>query len=402
MQVDALLGLNWNNHIPDPQGRQNGKDLENLQRIILKKDELDPRQIDLLKGKCKNYIEHLQNGYEYVKALRICGALLNLKNESISFSDDEEHVQGYILTALEKDYPGLSIKANLKKITSDEFNNLIEYLYPNQLSSQVDKEKATKSMQTLGILPEEEIGVDSLTTSEIILMLKSSDSLKPKLHVALLNKAIQIINGLNPNDRKDFITVVEFSKVISIDSLAGKNADDVTDVDRSLFDLNTQIKHKIIPNQSNDAQELNLFKMLVVTIFNFLNISIPHWIEVDRKFLYDVLKEVPGLYLNIPENPPDAYWEWISQLKNLEGIKLPKSTTLDQFKKLPPSFKALDISHCNNLNSNILPFLQSIKIERLFLTTPSENNVKTIKDNFTKEQFNQLKEHVKFVYDGTT
>ena len=373
-----MLRLDWKNHIPDPEGRLNGKDLENLQNIILHKDEMNEGQLALLKGKCNNFIESLKSGSEYVQALRICGSVLNLKNTSIEFSDEVALVHGFLLTALEKDYPDSDIKSKLSKITSDDFHNLVEYLYPSR-NANVDRENAIKSMHTLDISNEENLleidKIDTLSTPEIIMMLKAQNlrNHKPELHTALIKKAKTIIESLNPKNRKDFKTAIEFSKALD-------------------EELDKELRFKFFSEAFHQAKDLGLFKGIVKALFSFFRISIPYWIEVDRAFLYETLKDVPSLHLPVPENPPESFWTWVNTLTNLKTIDLPKSCTIEQFHKLPLSIEGIIMNKCIHLDDTILDHLLKMALKRIILTAPPDTEYSgSIVDNFTKAGLQRIK-----------
>jgi len=395
MQVDALLRLDWKEHVPDQDGQLAGNDLENLRRIIGMSFDMNPQDQKILKDKCQGFFTHLKSMRDYVKAMRISAPIFNFGNKNIRFSDMHENVHGFVIEALLSEYPIDS--SYFKLITSEEFNNLAEHLYPTGLK-EADPQKAVATLVKLGIP-----SIETLSFEEALTLLKRDEFKQSdnEYKVRFLTKTLEIIKGLNPRNRNDFKIIIDFSQAIDVTPILGSEIRNLNESDNHLANLYAHVYAQIIPTSTHDTEDLNILKSILLAILNFINVSIPYWIEVDRKFLFAALRHVPNLLVKAPENPPEEFWNWISSLTNLESIIMPKSTTWEQFNLLPASVKAIDISHCIHLDGRIIPHLEKLKVERLYLTTPADENVETTKDSFSKEELARLKSKIKLVYDGT-
>lgn len=358
MQINSLLGINWKNHIPNSQGRLEGNDLDNLKEILNRRNEFSEVELAQLKGKCINFTESLKSGLEYLKAMQICEPILGSTEKRIAFKDGEENVPGFILSALKKDHPKIDFESELKHITQDEFENMLDAHYSkNEL---INLKESNESLLMLS--------VSTLSTNELIAHLGNPALADNKLlRSRLLEKAKFVVDGLDYKNRKDFRTAVELSKVVE-------------------GDIANELRYTIFQEEFYNAKDLGLIKGLIKGFLDFFRIALPYWIEVDRKFLYEILREVPSLHISVPENPPDGFWNWINSLTNLKSIELPKSCTTDQFNMLPLTLEGIAMNKCLHIDDTILDHLEKMPLKRVLLSSaPDTQYSGSIENQFTKE-----------------
>ena len=342
MSVQDLARMDWGSHVPSQEGKLEGDDITNLSQIVGRIKEFDPKSKGVLENKCWRFATLQLDGAETVRIGRILKAGFgDAEQKFVAFNDGEALVNIYELAALKKDYPHFK-ESDLSKISAENFQGLIEILYPKGELAKTDKVDFDALKNVLDILEINDPAlqfqltniaddVEKLTDEQLLKFVKvlvykinSKEEISEKVrHLdfdakSLIDHLAWRIALLNPDNKKSVILMAKLHK-------------EVSDIKDDKQKKNFQGIKSNINTSAVSATKRNFVTKLLESIAKALHHSFAYWFDADQDFALEVLRDIPDFKLFIYKELPDSY---LDKLSSMENITLSGSRYLsDDYKK---------------------------------------------------------------------
>lgn len=337
--LSKVANSDWGTHVPSLQGKFDSHDLDNLEDIS--KNVLLKENPEIVK-KCWKFATVQDSGKKTFEA----GSILKnnniaAKQETVVFSDGKKQIDLFVLSALKKDYPNFNIK-NLSKLTTDEFEDVIEYLYNDKPGPHI---------------PEllKNIGIDDPILNFTVgsKMPKATD-----IEACPLNRLGDLFNALVTNynarphtdeNRNDFSKAINAftNRVASFDPKSKKDISAAADMYKAINDnLNlidpstasmkgiTDRLQNTLSTSLTTSKELSAVGSLIRGLAGFFSKSLLNWFDVDQKYIMNALRGVPNLQLNMSKEVPESMVKQIATLDNLKKVHFTDKNMSPEFSRL--------------------------------------------------------------------
>ncbi len=335
--------LDWGYGVPTLNGTFDGFSMQNLKTIA--RSELI--QNPVIQKKSWNFATLQLDGKRTYQVGKILSdANVKAAKERVIFENgDRQEVDTYKLAALKKDFSDFKLE-NLKNLSFDDFNQLINFLYDDS-----DEEiKKAAADRILGLL--NKIGIDDIalkikyknelpyeqfrafaekcTATQLPRLLDALISFAENNYVEGKTKLDKDTNAYlfsafgdidhrvvfsNPFKKEDVIGCLEIFRMTRY--LEGAF------LDVRLEHLGNQnqfmIPHaeKVLKESFEVSNEPGYVSNLLQKLVTFLSISLHTWFDTDRKFILDAFKGLPHVELKIDR---DISREMIDELAKLDNI----------------------------------------------------------------------------------
>lgn len=343
--IHSLATMDWKGKVPPFEGKDSGNSLDNLKTIleIIRDNKDDDSKIIL--RKCIKFTKSIKDGKQYYLASSIYAKNYKVESETIEFQDGRDKVFNFQIKALERDYPGKDVKEVLKNLSKEDFQYLLQCLYSPPIKMSDDEKNqavaflrkhdlynASRIQGTLGINPDaNEHDYQKFELKDVLHFLSGDVKLNQDELTAVLRRATQFVEAMNPASREDLKAAVDISKAISQIDAKGNE----TSKQDPLKGLKNKLS-KLANRQISESRNLNLFERFIGSLAEFLGKSVEHFLPIDQNFIYGNLSNISGLVIEAPLVPSESFWSWVSNNKeNIDSIVFKKDFDIEDLKKVP-------------------------------------------------------------------
>lgn len=319
---DLYTKTDWNGHVPAPLNEEVGDDLSNLTAVtkLMSEHKLGGSE-DVVLKKCWDFVAQQPKGADIIKYGEVLKNAKNLevKQRFVKFNDGEALVNMYELRALKKDYPHFSI-SNLSNISAKEFKTVMDVLFRNVNPSEEDAKLIFKVVGN-DLAAQIKYGAKDINVDYLQ---KCPLSELPNLMV-LIEKKYPEPDAIVDQELR--IKIVEANNIIKdrIDHLNPKNREDVkaaADMYTALVENDLVVNERIqeVVNESLNAKKDSGLTGVVKSLVTFLSHSLLDLFAADRKFVIDVLKDIPNLKLEIKDDISSEMADALAKMENLISL----------------------------------------------------------------------------------
>jgi len=211
-------------------------------------------------------------------------------------------------------------------MSDDEKNQAVAFLREHNLYN------ASRIQDTLGLNPDvDEHDYQKFELKDVLHFLNGKDKLNRGELANVIRRATQFVEAMNPRSKEDLFAVASISKAIS-------DISDSEDQEGFLKDELSNLKiaaNNLANKQILDTRKLSALEKFVIAVASFIGKSVEHWYPIDPEVVYDALKNIKDLTVEVPKNRSDAFWNWISQSDNIKKVFLPQDYKQEEFDKIP-------------------------------------------------------------------